>query len=62
VKKFKGSDINTISPTLGFNIDTLEFAGINLNFWDIGGQASLRSYWKNYYENTDGKIFPLLRN
>ena len=22
VKKFKGSDINTISPTLGFNIDT----------------------------------------
>ena len=57
VKKFKGEDINTISPTLGFNIDTLEFAGINLNFWDIGGQASLRSYWKNYYENTDGKFF-----
>lgn len=40
VKKFKGQDINTISPTLGFNIDTLEFGDINLNFWDIGGQAS----------------------
>lgn len=57
VKKFKDQDIHTISPTLGFNIDTQAFGDINLNFWDIGGQASLRSYWKNYYENTDGLIW-----
>lgn len=57
VKKFKGSDTSTISPTLGFNIDTLEFGDINQNVWDIGGQMSLRAYWKNYYENTDGLIW-----
>ncbi|OTF71870.1 ADP-ribosylation factor-like protein 2-like protein [Euroglyphus maynei] len=29
----------------------------NLNIWDVGGQKSLRAYWKNYYEDTDGLIF-----
>jgi ADP-ribosylation factor-like protein 2 len=27
LKKFNGEDINTISPTLGFNIKTLEYKG-----------------------------------
>ena len=27
LKKFNGEDINTISPTLGFNIKTLEHKG-----------------------------------
>jgi ADP-ribosylation factor-like protein 2 len=56
VKKMKGEDLNSISPTLGFNIETLEFKGLNLNIWDIGGQTSLRAYWKNYFEETDGKL------
>lgn len=59
VKKLKGEDLNTISPTLGFNIETIEFGGLNLNFWDIGGQTTLRAYWKNYFEETDGKLFCL---
>lgn len=57
VKKLKGEDVNTISPTLGFNIETLEFGGVNLNIWDIGGQISLRAYWKNYFEETDGLVW-----
>ena len=28
-----------------------------LNFWDVGGQKSLRSYWRNYFESTDGLIW-----
>src|SRR5699024_7468978 len=28
-----------------------------LNVWDVGGQKSLRAYWKNYYEDTDGLVF-----
>jgi ADP-ribosylation factor-like protein 2 len=55
VKKLKNEPLNTISPTLGFNIETIEFGSINLNIWDIGGQTSLRAYWKNYFEETDGK-------
>ena len=40
IKKFKGEDISTISPTLGFNIDTLEFKGFKLNVWDIGARRT----------------------
>ncbi|XP_026678286.1 ADP-ribosylation factor-like protein 2 [Diaphorina citri] len=52
-----GEDINEISPTLGFNIKTLEHRGFKLNIWDVGGQKSLRSYWRNYFESTDGLIW-----
>lgn len=57
VKRISGEDITTISPTLGFNIKSLEFKGFLLNIWDIGGQKSLRSYWRNYFEQTDGLIW-----
>nr|XP_048313890.1 ADP-ribosylation factor-like protein 2 isoform X2 [Myodes glareolus] len=57
LKKFNGEDVDTISPTLGFNIKTLEHRGFKLNIWDVGGQKSLRSYWRNYFESTDGLIW-----
>ena len=28
-----------------------------LNIWDVGGQKSLRSYWRNYFESTDALIW-----
>lgn len=39
--------------------DTILFCCISfkLNFWDVGGQKSLRSYWRNYFESTDGLIW-----
>lgn len=57
LKKFNGEDISTISPTLGFNIKTLVYNGFNLNIWDIGGQQTIRSYWRNYFEQTDGIVW-----
>lgn len=57
MKRFNGESIDTISPTLGFNIKTLEHKGYTLNMWDVGGQKSLRSYWRNYFECTDGLIW-----
>ncbi|EGC28633.1 hypothetical protein DICPUDRAFT_90855 [Dictyostelium purpureum] len=57
LKKFNGEDITTISPTLGFNIQTLMYKEYKLNIWDIGGQKTLRSYWRNYYEENDAVIW-----
>jgi len=57
VKKFNGEDVDSISPTLGFNIQTLEHKEYRLNVWDVGGQSSIRSYWRNYFEQTDGLIW-----
>ncbi|KAF4730928.1 ADP-ribosylation factor-like protein 2, partial [Perkinsus olseni] len=28
-----------------------------LNVWDVGGQKSIRSFWRNYFEATDGLIW-----
>jgi len=57
VKRLNGEDISTVSPTLGFNIKTLNFKGYKLNIWDVGGQKTLRPYWRNYFEKTDGLIW-----
>ncbi|WIA35076.1 hypothetical protein OEZ86_003563 [Tetradesmus obliquus] len=57
VRKLNNEDISTISPTLGFNIKTMQFKGYKLNIWDVGGQKTLRPYWRNYYEKTDGLIW-----
>uniref|UniRef100_A0A023FAW5 ADP-ribosylation factor-like protein 2 n=3 Tax=Triatoma TaxID=30075 RepID=A0A023FAW5_TRIIF len=57
LKLLNGDDPTTISPTLGFNIKTICYDKYVLNLWDVGGQKSLRSYWKNYFECTDGVIW-----
>eukprot|EP00916_Digyalum_oweni_P012256 GHVL01020299.1.p1 GENE.GHVL01020299.1~~GHVL01020299.1.p1 ORF type:complete len:135 (-),score=20.72 GHVL01020299.1:67-471(-) len=44
-------------PTQGFNVKSLVHDGFKLNVWDIGGQKTIRPYWKNYYENTDALVF-----
>mmetsp|Transcript_18995 Transcript_18995/g.61503 ORF Transcript_18995/g.61503 Transcript_18995/m.61503 type:complete len:186 (+) Transcript_18995:311-868(+) len=57
VKKFNNEPTDTVEPTLGFDIKTLEHRGFNLNFWDVGGQQTIRAYWRNYFEVTDGLIW-----
>lgn len=57
LKKFNGEDTSTISPTLGFNIKTLDHRGFRMNMWDVGGQKSLRTYWRNYFESTDAVVW-----
>jgi ADP-ribosylation factor-like protein 2 len=57
VKKLCGQPIDEIEPTLGFQIQTLEYNDYKLNLWDIGGQSSIRAYWRNYFEKTDGLVW-----
>ncbi|KAF2219027.1 ADP-ribosylation factor [Elsinoe ampelina] len=57
VKKIMGEDVYSVSPTLGFIIKTIEYDGYKLNIWDVGGQKTLRTYWKNYFEKTDTLIW-----
>ena len=51
-----GKLVETI-PTMGFNIETLDYKGLSLILWDIGGQDKIRVLWRRFYENTDGIIF-----
>ncbi|KAI9726451.1 MAG: ADP-ribosylation factor-like protein 2 [Chrysothrix sp. TS-e1954] len=57
VKKIMGEDVRHVDPTLGFIIKTIEYQGYKLNIWDVGGQKTLRTYWRNYFEKTDTLIW-----
>lgn len=58
VRRLCGAPIDLIEPTLGFTIETLQHrAGYTLHVWDVGGQKSLRAYWRNYFEATDGLVW-----
>ncbi|PWA02970.1 hypothetical protein BB558_000863 [Smittium angustum] len=57
VKSIMKKDVNKISPTLGFTIDSFEHNGFTVNAWDVGGQRSIRPYWKNYFEKTEGIVW-----
>lgn len=69
VKILKGK---RILPTVGQNTSTVRFKSnessvsmahssqyrnINLKFWDLGGQKSLRTMWSRYYRSCHGIIF-----
>ena len=51
-----GEVINTI-PTVGFNVDTVQYKNIDFTVWDVGGQDRIRPLWHHYYLNTDAIIF-----
>lgn len=57
IKRLNGESIDSVAPTLGFKITTFSYDPYTLNIWDVGGQKSLRSYWKNYFETTDGLVW-----
>ncbi|PFH50563.1 hypothetical protein AMATHDRAFT_144848 [Amanita thiersii Skay4041] len=57
LKKLNGEDVKSVSPTLGFNIKTFVHGKYTLNIWDVGGQRTLRPYWRNYFEQTDAVVW-----
>ncbi|KAL5527055.1 ARL2 [Sanghuangporus baumii] len=57
LKKLNNEDVMSVSPTLGFNIKTFIHGRYTLNIWDVGGQRTLRPYWRNYFEQTDAVVW-----
>jgi len=55
--QLKLGEVVSSVPTIGFNVETVEFKNIKFNVWDVGGQDKIRVLWKHYYTNTQGLIF-----
>ena len=55
--KLKLGEVVTTIPTIGFNVETVEYKNINFTVWDVGGQDKIRPLWRHYYQNTQGIIF-----
>merc|ERR1719464_2034636 len=52
----RGDAVTTI-PTVGFNVEKLEYKNILFTVWDLGGQTRTRKIWEHYYQSTDALIF-----
>merc|ERR1712147_93344 len=60
--KLKLGEVVTTIPTIGFNVETVEYKNIKFNVWDVGGQDKIRKLWRYYYQNTQGLIFVIDSN
>lgn len=50
-------EVVTTIPTIGFNVETVQYKNLKFQVWDLGGQTSIRPYWRCYYSNTDAIIY-----
>jgi small GTP-binding protein len=50
------------TPTIGSNVEEINYNNVKFQAWDLGGQENMRSVWDVYYSNTDGVIFVIDSN
>ena len=55
--QMKMAELVKTIPTIGFNVEQLDYKGLRFTIWDVGGQDKIRVLWKHYYQNTDGIIY-----
>jgi ADP-ribosylation factor protein 1 len=51
-----GEVLSTV-PTIGFNVEKVQYKNVEFTVWDVGGQEKLRPLWRHYFNNTDGLIY-----
>lgn len=60
--KLKLNETKETVPTIGFNVETVEYKNVKFHVWDVGGQEKLRQLWKHYYEGANAIIFVIDSN
>merc|ERR1712012_1453755 len=48
--KLKLGEVVTTIPTIGFNVETVEYKNLSFTVWDVGGQDKIRPLWRYYYQ------------
>merc|ERR1719281_214479 len=55
--KIKLGEVVTTIPTVGFNVEEVQYKNLRMTVWDVGGQDKIRKLWRHYYQGTQGLIF-----
>eukprot|EP01012_Entosiphon_sulcatum_P062043 TRINITY_DN8814_c0_g1_i2.p1 TRINITY_DN8814_c0_g1~~TRINITY_DN8814_c0_g1_i2.p1 ORF type:complete len:350 (+),score=48.71 TRINITY_DN8814_c0_g1_i2:162-1211(+) len=55
--KLKLGDVITTIPTIGFNIESVQYKNVHFTVWDVGGRDRIRALWRHYYVGISGIIF-----
>ena len=62
LQKLKLNEVKETVPTIGFNVDTVEYKNVKFHVWDVGGQEKLRQLWKHYYDGANAIIYVIDSN
>lgn len=59
--KLKLGEVKTTIPTIGFNVETVEYDGksslVSFTTWDVGGRGKIRPLWRHYYKQGNALVF-----
>ncbi|CAM8980569.1 unnamed protein product [Rhodiola kirilowii] len=55
-KLLTGNVVKTI-PTIGFNVEEVQYKKVKFVVWDAGGRERISSLWRHYFDNLDALIF-----
>ena len=55
--RLKGRRFVATMPTIGLNVETVEYKNIKFTVVDIGGQEKVRPLWRHYYKDANAVIF-----
>jgi small GTP-binding protein len=55
--QMKLSDIVTVIPTLGFNVERIDSDCAVYEMWDVGGQNAIRPLWRHYFQGVQALIY-----
>ncbi|OSX69560.1 hypothetical protein BU14_1395s0003 [Porphyra umbilicalis] len=55
--RLKEGTFHSTVPTIGFNAETLEVGKLKAQVWDLGGQESIRPYWRSYFSHQEAVVF-----
>ncbi|XP_046457809.1 ADP-ribosylation factor 4-like isoform X4 [Daphnia pulex] len=53
----KLGEVVTTIPTIGFNVESLEYNNIRFVVWDVGGGDKFRPLWRHYLRDSQGVVF-----
>eukprot|EP00005_Dracoamoeba_jomungandri_P000879 CAMPEP_0174251876 /NCGR_PEP_ID=MMETSP0439-20130205/1566_1 /TAXON_ID=0 /ORGANISM="Stereomyxa ramosa, Strain Chinc5" /LENGTH=184 /DNA_ID=CAMNT_0015332313 /DNA_START=37 /DNA_END=591 /DNA_ORIENTATION=+ len=60
--QLKLGEVVRSAPTIGFNVEVVQYKSLQCTVWDVGGQSKIRTVWKHYYKSADGIIFVIDSN
>ena len=55
--RLKLDEVVLTIPTIGFNVEAVDYKGRGLLIWDVGGQPKIRLLWSHYFEETNVVIY-----
>eukprot|EP01091_Cochliopodium_minus_P010088 TRINITY_DN2628_c0_g1_i1.p1 TRINITY_DN2628_c0_g1~~TRINITY_DN2628_c0_g1_i1.p1 ORF type:complete len:182 (-),score=52.50 TRINITY_DN2628_c0_g1_i1:71-616(-) len=55
--KLKSGEVVNTTPTIGFNVETVDQNNVKMDVWDVGGQDKIRPLWRHYFQGTDAIVY-----